>query len=71
MAILCLNLCGCMSTAAVQKARGYPAENKGGDVVPTEQPKPQYYALLPLAVPVDIAFAPFMLPLVFMMRNVH
>jgi hypothetical protein len=30
-----------------------------------------YYALIPLTIPVDIAFAPITLPLLFAMRNVH
>jgi hypothetical protein len=44
--VMCANLCGCVSMAVIDEAQG--AGPKG-------DPKPGYYALLPLTIPLDLA----------------
>jgi len=65
--VVCIILCGCMTFETVGTARGWPDEDKDGKSVPTETPKPGYYALVPFAVVGDIATSPFQLLLSLMM----
>jgi hypothetical protein len=44
--VMCAHLCGCVSMAVIDEAQG--AGPKG-------DPKPGYYALLPLTIPLDLA----------------
>ena len=55
---LLLAMSGCMTYSTVQRAKGEHNVVTGHS--PTE-PHPGYYALLPLAVPADIATSPFQL----------
>jgi len=61
IALVCFRLCGCATRSAIEAARGWPDKDKDGKSVPSETPKPGYYALLPLAVPFDVAASPFYL----------
>ena len=42
-----------------------------GKAIWARNPQPIYYTLIPLTLPVDIDCAPFTLPLLFAMRDVH
>jgi hypothetical protein len=53
--VLCLSLCGCVSMAVIDEAQGNDVVNKGGFTVQERNPKPGYYALLPLTIPLDVA----------------
>jgi len=46
--VMCANLCGCVSMAVIDEAQG---------LGPKGDPKPGYYALLPLTIPLDLALA--------------
>jgi len=59
LVFMCLNLSGCVTYMTVQKARGEPEKNKEGKSEATEDPKPGYYFLVPLTVPLDAALLPF------------
>lgn len=67
---LCLPpaLSGCMvSIMTYNKARGeYTWPSAPKDELPKLEPKPAYYALLPLTVPLDIATCPVQVPLFVM-----
>jgi hypothetical protein len=77
--VLCLCLSGCMTAGVTQKGHGVPlTDDKGqaqkddkGAVIWVEKPAPACYALVPLTVPVDIAFSPIELVLWLSLRNVH
>jgi uncharacterized protein YceK len=53
--LLSLSLCGCVSMAVIDEAQGHDVVNKGGVTVQERNPKPGYYALLPLTIPLDVA----------------
>ena len=57
-----------MTANMVESAKGSTLTNKEGEVVVVDQPKPGYYALLPLTVVGDIATSPFQLILLMLMR---
>jgi hypothetical protein len=62
--LVCSN--GCMTYSSVQRAKG--EHNVVTGHTPTE-PQPGYYALLPLAVPADIATSPFQLIIYVLLRS--
>jgi hypothetical protein len=49
---------GCMTYSAVQRGKGQLNVITGDN---PDEPRPAYYALLPLAVPLDIATSPIQL----------
>jgi hypothetical protein len=51
--------------------KGEVQKDENGEVIWAAKPRPMYYMLIPFAVPVDIAFAPITLPLIFAMQDVH
>jgi hypothetical protein len=53
--LLSLSLCGCVSMAVIDEAQGNGVTNKRGVTVQEKDPKPGYYALLPLTIPLDVA----------------
>jgi len=63
---LLISSSGCMTYSSVQRAKGKPNVVTGHN--PTE-PHPGYYALLPLAVPADIATSPFQLLLYVLLSS--
>jgi len=67
-AVLAMSLSGCMaSIATYNKARGkYTWPDKPKDQMPPREPKPVYYALLPVTVPFDVVTSPFQVPLFIM-----
>jgi hypothetical protein len=53
MVVLCLNLCGCLSTTVVETARTRRFVDENGEVVKIEKGKAEMYWWLPLTIPVD------------------
>ena len=53
IAILCLNLCGCLSTAVVKTAKTRRFVDENGEVVQIEKGRTELYWWLPLTIPVD------------------
>jgi|GEM_PF-6353942 len=62
--LVCSN--GCMTYSSLQRAKG--EHNVVTGHTPTE-PQPGYYALLPLAVPADIATSPIQLIVYVLLRS--
>lgn len=60
MALLVINN-GCMTYSTVQTARGEPPNFLPGWRMEAHSPKPAYYALVPLTVPLDIVTSPVQL----------
>ena len=58
-----LNLCGCLSMAAVDKARSRRFVDENGEVISTEKGNPEMYCWLPLTIPVDAVIGIFWLAL--------
>lgn len=50
---------GCMTYTSVQKARGKPYYNFNLLGVTPSEPKPAYYAIVPVTVPLDVITCPF------------
>jgi hypothetical protein len=79
LSVVCFGLSGCMTIGVAQLGHGVRETDQKGDVQKDDQgkviwvvePHPIYYALIPLTVPVDVAFVPITLPLFFAMRDVH
>lgn len=56
MLLLSLSLSGCVSMAVIDEAQGNPvASSERGVRARERDPKPGYYALLPLTIPLDLA----------------
>lgn len=53
-----LFLSGCASVKTVEHAKGHCYKKEDGEIVWDKEPKPGYYAFLPLAIPFDIATFP-------------
>jgi hypothetical protein len=53
IALLCLNLCGCLSTAVVETARTRRFVDENGEVVKIKKGRTELYWWLPLTIPVD------------------
>jgi hypothetical protein len=53
-ALLACSLCGCASIGAVAHARG-----SGKEGPQTHPPRPAFYLLLPVTVPLDVGTLPF------------
>jgi hypothetical protein len=50
-------LCGCATSRAVSAAKGEPYYNKDGQYI-ERTAQPAYYLLVPLTIPLDVAFGP-------------
>ena len=50
---------GCMTYTSVHKAQGTPYYNFHGLWITASEPKPAYYAIVPITVPADIVTSPF------------
>jgi hypothetical protein len=61
--IVTLNLCGCLSMAAVDQARSRRFVDENGEVIRTEKGRPEMYCWLPLTIPVDAVIGIFWLAL--------
>jgi len=60
MAVAVLLGCsGCATSMTLERAKGEVWTNNVGEVKVVRQPAPECYLLLPLAVPFDLAVAPF------------
>jgi hypothetical protein len=59
LAVALLSTSGCISNAVHAKAQGAVNRRSADQVRPGDgEPKPAYYALLPLTIPLDIGLSP-------------
>ena len=73
-AVLCSNLCGCMTYMTVRAANGgdgIVVTKANGERVVTKEPKPDYYWLIPFSAAGDTLTLPCQGLLILMMQMFH